>query len=139
MRHSAKVHVRWDDQDAFGHVNNATYLTYVQEARVEMLWRTRINQGLEPILMEMVVARAELDYLLPIYDGSIDIDCEMWIGKIGGASFEMHYELKSSAGLHARIMTVQVGIDTTTKKSRRLSDSEREYLVQYQELDDPSI
>lgn len=139
MRHSAKVHVRWDDQDAFGHVNNATYLTYVQEARVEMLWRTRINQGLEPILMEMVVARAELDYLLPIYDGSIDIDCEMWIGKIGGASFEMHYELKSSAGLHARIMTVQVGIDITTKKSRRLSDSEREYLVQYQELDDPSI
>ncbi len=139
MRHIAKVHVRWDDQDAFGHVNNATYLTYVQEARVEMLWRTRINQGLEPILMEMVVARAELDYVLPIYDGSIDIDCEMWIGKIGGASFEMHYELKSAAGLHARIMTVQVGIDTITKKSRRLSDSEREYLVQYQEIDDPSI
>lgn len=139
MRHIAKVHVRWDDQDAFGHVNNASYLTYVQEARVEMLWRTRLNQGLDPILMEMVVARAEVDYLLPIYEGAIDIDCEMWIGKIGGASFEMHYELKSEAGLHARMMTVQVAIDISTKKSRRLSDSEREYLMQYQELDDTSI
>jgi len=139
MRHNAKVHVRWDDQDAFGHVNNAKYLTYVQEARVEMLWRSRVNAGLEPLLMEMVVARAEVDYLLPIYEGAIDIDCEIWIGKIGGASFEMHYELKSSAGLHARVMTVQVGIDIVTKKSRRLNDSEREYLLQYQALDDTII
>jgi len=135
VRHVAKVHVRWDDQDAFGHVNNAKYLTYVQEARVEMLWRARETQGLKPILSDMVVARSEVDYLIPIYDGAFDIDCEIWIGKIGGASFEMFYELKSAAGLHARIKTVQVGVDVVTKKSRRLNDEEREYLLQYQELD----
>jgi acyl-CoA thioester hydrolase len=135
VRHVAKVHVRWDDQDAFGHVNNAKYLTYVQEARVEMLWRARETQGLKPILSDMVVARSEVDYLIPIYDGAFDIDCEIWIGKIGGASFEMFYELKSAAGLHARIKTVQVGVDVVTKKSRRLNDVEREYLLQYQELD----
>jgi len=135
VRHVAKVHVRWDDQDAFGHVNNAKYLTYVQEARVEMLWRAREAQGLKPILSDMVVARSEVDYLIPIYDGAFDIDCEIWIGKIGGASFEMFYELKSAAGLHARIKTVQVGVDVVTKKSRRLNDVEREYLLQYQELD----
>jgi len=139
MRHIAKVHVRWDDQDAFGHVNNAKYLTYVQEARVEMLWRSRTNAGLEPLLSDMVVARAEVDYLLPIYEGAMDIDCEIWVGKIGGASFEMRYELKSAAGLHARVKTVQVGVDINTKKSRRLNDAEREYLMQYQELDGPAI
>jgi acyl-CoA thioester hydrolase len=139
MRHIAKVHVRWDDQDAFGHVNNAKYLTYVQEARVEMLWRSRANAGLEPLLSDMVVARAEVDYLLPIYDGAMDIDCEIWVGKIGGASFEMFYELKSTAGLHARVKTVQVGVDVVTKKSRRLNDAEREYLMQFQELDGPAI
>jgi acyl-CoA thioester hydrolase len=139
MRHIAKVHVRWDDQDAFGHVNNAKYLTYVQEARVEMLWRSRANAGLEPLLSDMVVARAEVDYLLPIYEGAMDIDCEIWVGKIGGASFEMFYELKSAAGLHARVKTVQVGVDVVTKKSRRLNDAEREYLMQYQELDGPAI
>ncbi len=133
MRYTATAHVRWDDIDAFGHVNNAKYLTYVQEARVEMLWRSRTDQGLEPILTDMVVARAEADYLLPIYEGAIDIDCEMWVGKIGSASFEMFYELKSLAGLHARLKTVQVAVDIGTKKSRRLRDEEREHLARYQE------
>jgi acyl-CoA thioester hydrolase len=136
MRYNAKAHVRWDDIDAFGHVNNAKYLTYVQEARVEMLWRARTDIGLEPMLSDMVVAHAEVDFLIPIYEGAIDIDCIMWIGKIGGASFDMFYELKSPAGLHARLKTVQVAVDVATKKSRRLSDSEREYLLQYQELDE---
>jgi acyl-CoA thioester hydrolase len=135
MRYNAKAHVRWDDIDAFGHVNNAKYLTYVQEARVEMLWRARTDIGLEPMLSDMVVAHAEVDFLMPIYEGAIDIDCMMWIGKIGGASFDMFYELKSPAGLHARLKTVQVAVDVATKKSRRLSDSERQYLLQYQELD----
>jgi len=135
MRYNAKAHVRWDDIDAFGHVNNAKYLTYVQEARVEMLWRARTDIGLEPMLSDMVVAHAEVDFLIPIYEGAIDIDCIIWIGKIGGASFDMFYELKSPVGLHARLKTVQVAVDVATKKSRRLSDSEREYLLQYQELD----
>jgi len=135
MRYNAKAHVRWDDIDAFGHVNNAKYLTYVQEARGEMLWRARTDIGLEPMLSDMVVAHAEVDFLIPIYEGAIDIDCIIWIGKIGGASFDMFYELKSPAGLHARLKTVQVAVDVATKKSRRLSDSEREYLLQYQELD----
>jgi acyl-CoA thioester hydrolase len=139
MRYQARAHVRWDDIDAFGHVNNAKYLTYVQESRVEMLWRSREAQGLEPMLSDMVVAHAEVDYLIPIYEGAMDIDCEIWIGKIGGASFEMHYELKSPAGLHARLKTVQVAVDIATKKSRRLTDEEREYLRRYQELDDPTI
>jgi hypothetical protein len=81
----------------------------------------------------LVVARAEADYLLPIYEGAIDIDCEIWVGKIGGASFEMFYELKSPAGLHARLKTVQVTVDIETKKSRRLRDEEREHLLTYQE------
>ena len=138
MRYIAKPHVRWDDIDAYGHVNNAKYLTYVQEARVEMLWRARSDVGLEPILSDMVVARAEVDYLLPIYEGAFNIDCVIWVGRIGGASFDMFYELRSAAGLHAKIKTVQVGVDLATKKSRRLSDEERAYLMQYQELDEPS-
>jgi acyl-CoA thioester hydrolase len=134
MRYTATTHVRWDDLDAMGHVNNAKYLTYVQEARVEMLWRTRTDAGLEPVLSEMVVAHAEVDYLLPINEGALDIACDIWIGKIGGASFDMFYELRSSLGLHARVKTVQVGVDTATMKSRRLTDEERDYLLQYQEL-----
>ena len=35
-RFTAKVAMRWQDMDAYGHVNNVQFLTYVEEARVEM-------------------------------------------------------------------------------------------------------
>ena len=60
MRHLTKAHVRWDDLDGFGHVNNASYLTYIQEARANFTWYSRKEQGLEPIFSDMVVGRAEV-------------------------------------------------------------------------------
>ena len=65
MRYQSKQYVRWDDLDAFGHVNNAVYLTYAQEAR--FAWSG---------ILEMVVARAEVDFIAPIYDGDTFIDIE---------------------------------------------------------------
>ena len=58
MRHKCKAHVRWNDLDAFGHVNNANYLTYVQESRADFTWWSRKRAGDTPLLMDMVVARA---------------------------------------------------------------------------------
>ncbi|NDA95218.1 MAG: hypothetical protein EBY03_03630 [Actinobacteria bacterium] len=86
MRHIAKVHVRWDDLDAFGHINNAKYLTYVQEARADFTWFARQASGKTPLLFDMVVARAEVDYIEPIYDGGMEIDCQIWITRIGNIS-----------------------------------------------------
>ena len=60
MKFENKQYVRWDDLDALGHVNNAKYLTYAQEAR--FAWSS---------MLEMVVARAEVDFKAPIYDGNI--------------------------------------------------------------------
>ena len=63
MKYQNKQYVCWGDLDAFGHVNNATYLVYAQEAR--FAWSKMI---------EMVVARAEVDFIAPIYTGDIYID-----------------------------------------------------------------
>ena len=65
MRHLTKAHVRWDDLDGFGHVNNASYLTYIQEARANFTWYSRKEQGLGPIFSDMVVGRAEVDFIVP--------------------------------------------------------------------------
>ena len=75
MKYQNKQYVRWGDLDAFGHVNNATYLVYAQEAR--FAWSKMI---------EMVVARAEVDFIAPIYTGDIYIDVEIWVNKIGNSS-----------------------------------------------------
>jgi acyl-CoA thioester hydrolase len=121
MIYTGKQFVRWDDIDAFGHVNNAKYLTYIQEAR--FLW--------SPII-EMVVARAEVDYMEPIYEGGRFYDVNLWVESIGNSSFTIAYEVVGDNGVvHAKVRTVQVVISMETKKSRPLKDSEREFLNSY--------
>jgi acyl-CoA thioester hydrolase len=124
MKSQNKQYVRWGDLDAFGHVNNATYLVYAQEARYA--WSKMI---------EMVVARAEVDFIAPIYVGDIYIDVEIWVNKIGNSSFGLTYEMKNGDELIARIKTVQVTVSLETKKSRPINDAEREFLTQYLETE----
>jgi len=133
MRHKCKAHVRWNDLDAFGHVNNANYLTYVQESRADFTWWSRKRAGESPLLMDMVVARAEVDFLEPIYEGGFDLDVEIWVTKIGNASFDLAYQMSSNGTIHANAKTVQVAVSMETKKSRPLNDIEREYLGRYLE------
>lgn len=133
MRHLTKAHVRWDDLDGFGHVNNASYLTYIQEARANFTWYSRKAAGLEPVLTDMVVGRAEVDFIEPIYEGGFDLDVAIWVAKIGNSSFDLVYELSSPIGLHARGRTVQVAVSMETKKSRPLADDERKFLTGYLE------
>ena len=119
--YTGKQFVRWDDIDALGHVNNAKYLTYIQEAR--FLWST---------IIEMVVARAEVDFIDPIYEGGRFYDVNLWVEAIGNSSFTMGYEVVGDNGLvHAKVRTVQVAVSMETKKSRPLTDAEREFLNKY--------
>jgi len=121
MIYTNQQFVRWDDIDAFGHVNNAKYLTYIQEAR--FLWSP---------FMEMVVAKAEVDYLVPIYVGGRFYDITLWVEQIGNSSFTLGYEVIGDNGVvHAKVKTVQVAVSMETKKSRPLTEPERELLKQY--------
>mgnify|MGYP000200320993 CR=1 FL=1 len=96
MRHHGKTYVRWNDLDAFGHINNANYLTFIQEVRADFTWYSRIAKGLKPMFSDMVVARAEIDYLEPITEGGFEIDIAIWVSKIGNSSFTLEYELTSN-------------------------------------------
>lgn len=121
MIYTNQQFVRWDDIDAFGHVNNAKYLTYIQEAR--FLWSP---------LLEMVVAKAEVDYLVPIYVGGRFYDITLWVEQIGNSSFTLGYEVIGDNGVvHAKVKTVQVAVSMETKKSRPLTEPEREFLKQH--------
>jgi len=124
MRYQSKQYVRWDDLDAFGHVNNAVYLTYAQEAR--FAWSG---------ILEMVVARAEVDFIAPIYDGDTFLDIELWVSAIGNSSFTMTYEIKLKGELVARVKTVQVTVDMKTKKSQPIGDDQRAFLTKYLETE----
>lgn len=134
MIHHSTLQVRWADLDAFGHVNNAAYLVLVQEARADFTWYSRKNVGDKPILADMVVARTEVDYVEPIYDGGIDVDVAITVARLGSASFELNYVISHHGLIHARAKTVQVAVSMETKKSRPLTEEERSFLSGYLEV-----
>jgi len=134
MKYLNKQFVRWDDLDAMGHVNNAKYLTFAQEAR--FLWATEEFSGVmkETSLIGMVVARAEIDFVTPIYEGGRFVDVEITVGKIGNSSFDMLFTISDNGTVLAKVKTVQVTVSVETMKSRPLTDNEREFLTKYLEL-----
>lgn len=137
-RITVPIHLRWGDLDAYGHVNNATLIELLQEARVRAFWR----RGGEPVPDTAVIeadpgadsltliARQEVEYLLPIPYLTEPISIEMWLTKLGGSSIEVAYEVRSPVGadeelLYARAATVIVFIDARTQRPRRLGELER--------------
>lgn len=132
MIYTNQQFVRWDDIDAFGHVNNAKYLTYIQEARFQWSYYEVSSKGEKPTLLEMVVARNEIDYLVPIYEGALFYDVHIWVESVGNSSFVLGYEIVGQDGVvHAKVKSVQVAVSMETKKSRPLTDKEKEFLALY--------
>jgi len=132
MIYTNQQFVRWDDIDAFGHVNNAKYLTYIQEARFQWAYYQYVVNGENPTLIEMVVARNEIDYLVPIYEGGRFYDINLWVDSIGTTSFVVGYEMVGTGGVvHAKMKSVQVVVSLETKKSRPITDTERTFLNEY--------
>jgi acyl-CoA thioester hydrolase len=117
--------VRFRDLDAFGHVNNAVFLTFLEQARTDcylaMLGRTdpfRSGAGLD-----FVVARAEIDYLLPVLHGEL-LQISVNPLRLGTSSFDFGYEARIRSGeLAARGKTVLVAYDHEGRKSRPLPDA----------------
>ena len=133
MRHKSIQQIRWADLDAFRHINNATYLVYMQEARSEFTWYARQARGEEPLLHDMVVARAEVDFISPIHNAGGNLDVEIYVEKIGNSSFVLVYEMSQDGILRAKGKTVQVAVEMVNEKSRPLHDIEREFLQKYLE------
>ena len=132
MKYTNAQFVRWDDIDAFGHLNNAKYLTLVQEARFQWSFIQEKARLEAPTIIEIVVGRAEVDFVVPIYEGGRTYDVALWVESIGNSSFVMSYEVLGDGGVvHARAKTVQVAVSLETKKSRPLTDAERAFLSQY--------
>jgi acyl-CoA thioester hydrolase len=122
--------VRWSDMDAYGHVNNARFLTLFEEARVAMFFIGARAHGLGSFEEGIVIARHEVDYLKPIDYGDA-VRIEMWISRLRAASFTVSYEMFDDGVLASRAKSVCVPYNLTEGYPRRLSDAEREFLAPY--------
>ncbi len=132
---TVSVPLRWGDMDAFGHVNNATAVQLLEQARVDGFFG--METGRE--IFAIVVARNEVEYLAPIPYTHEPIRVVMWLARVGGSSIEVHYEIHSPEGmpevLHAKAATVVVFLDPESGSPRRLTPEERTDWEAY--LDEP--
>ena len=114
--------------DAQGHVNNAAYVDYLQEARVDFL-----VSG-SPVLQQMLetgvlVASHQVEYLRPIRAfGNRLLDVDLWVDSVGASRFVVGYELFDENSLAARARTTLVPFNLVTDALRRLTDEERRLL-----------
>src|SRR6185503_2691815 len=95
--YSVEVPLRWSDMAAYGHVNNVQFLRLLEDARVIgfQQWfgqdRSVLNEGI-------LVARHEIEYLAPLLFRVPPIVVEMWATRIGGAGFDLAYEVRDGNG-----------------------------------------
>jgi acyl-CoA thioester hydrolase len=122
--------VRWSDMDAYGHVNNARFLTLYEEARVAMFFVGARAHGLGSFEEGIVVSRHEIDYLRPV-DYGHPVRIEMWIAQLRAASFTVAYELFDEGELASRARSVCVPFNLAEGFPRRLTEAERDFLKPY--------
>ena len=126
------VAVRWSDMDAYGHVNNARFLTLYEEARVAMYFVGARAQGLTSFEDGIVISRHEIDYLRPVDYGEA-VRIELWISELRAASFTVAYELYDDGVLASRARSVCVPFNLAEQFPRRLSAAEQAFLKPYLE------
>jgi acyl-CoA thioester hydrolase len=116
--------------DAFGHVNNARFLTLYEEARCELFFGQAHKHGLDSFEAGTVVARHEIDYLRPVDYGD-PVRIELWVSELRAATITVSYELFDNGVLASRAKSILVPYDLTNGRPRRLSDAERDFLTPY--------
>jgi acyl-CoA thioester hydrolase len=99
---SCPIQVRWRDLDAFGHVNNATFASYLEIARTEA-W-TELFGGRDALQIPFFVKRLEIDYRRPV---ALEDEVRVWlrVGELRGASFDFEYLVQSGIEVAAEAVT----------------------------------
>ena len=113
--HVRRERVRFRDCDALGHVNNAVYSTYLEEARLDVLGGLR----------EFILARVEIDFRAELRAGE-EIEVGTRVGRLGTKSFELEHEIRAAGDrIVAEAKSVLVAYDYERGESVLLSDSLR--------------
>lgn len=113
-----REHVRFRDCDAMGHVNNAVYSTYLEQARIEIMGG----------LGGMILARVEIDFRSELRAGE-DVEVRSRCPRIGTKSFDLEHELWAGGNLVAEAKSVLVGYDYETGASVPLTEKQRRKLA----------
>ena len=126
---SHRIEVRFRDCDLMGHVNNAVYFTYFEQARLVAADTLGLRRSLEQTGLGLILVHGSCDYKAQLKLGDA-VDVRMSVAAVGRASFTLHYELvRVRDGTVVAIgKSVQVIFDYEAGKSAPIPDPLREKL-----------
>jgi len=111
-----------------GHVNNAVYMTWIENARIEFLRALGAFDGVDGSQMTMILARAEIDFRSPVtFDEQVDV--RVRVSRFGTKSFDLEYELRVGERSVAEAKTVLVAYDYETKSAKEIPTEWRQRLA----------
>jgi acyl-CoA thioester hydrolase len=131
MAYVHRLEVRFRDCDPLGHVNNAVYLTYLEQARFSH-WRALWGFGTPRVPAGMpgvILARVECDYKRQATYGDT-LDVRLTVPELGRTSFKYEYEIVDAEGrIVLTAKTVQVMFDYASQKPVAIPDDIRALLT----------
>lgn len=127
MEYTTEIEIRFRDLDPMQHVNNALYVTYLEQARARFYEDV---VGIPLAEIDTVLAEIQVSYERAIEGiGSVVVGLD--VGDVGTSSIPMTYEIRSPMGeeRYATASSVQVYVDPDTGDSTRIPDRYRERLA----------
>lgn len=141
MRVHIPISMRWGDLDAYNHLNNVQVMRILEEARVRAFWTSETGDSAPTAVVSAkvgsdtvtLIAGHIVEYVAQVPYQREPLDVQLWIGRIGGASADVCYEIHAGHTLAVRAESTMVFVDSATGGPRRVSASEREAWAPYVE------
>jgi acyl-CoA thioester hydrolase len=122
--HEKRIEVRWRDVDNYGHVNNAVYLTYLEEVRDEWLARTLRD---DEAVWDYVIAHVSIDFRREVTQADDEVIATCALERIGTSSVRTREQVVLLTGVvAAEASAVLVARNRSAGTSRPITDAERE-------------
>ena len=120
--HEIELDVRFRDIDAMGHVNNAVYATYLEQARIEYI--QDVVEG-AALAVGAVLADLHVDYERPIEYGETVV-VRTRVGELGTSSAPFEHEITADGELAATAEALMVAYDGEAGQPRPIPEEWRE-------------
>jgi len=135
FKYKTNIETRFADFDMMGHVNNATYFTYMEIARAKY-WKQAVQWDWKKT--GVVIAHASLEYIVPVFPED-KISIYVRTSRIGKSSFDLEYLLiKMENGREVvcnKGKTVCVAFDYEAKTSTPIPEEEKNKMMIFEQLD----
>ncbi len=132
MRFTARAHTRWSDEDNQCVLNNAVYMTLLEEARHAYFGALGL---IEKNQFPFLLAQTNIRFLRP-GRGGVDVEIELRTMRLGNSSFEQAYRVRSLDGreVWAEARALLVSYDPVTGASRPMEAKFRGAIAAFEGL-----